>query len=197
MKTNEDKKVVKINILYMLGYIFVPILICALCFFLSYKFFPKGAMAVVLLMGPSALSLIWWIFAGKFLFKRKQKEFERLLDENGFNREQTFYADGCTVMIDKQNGELALIFFWNPFETYRVSLKRVDRAWVDDGKSGAGIFAGSGRVSFLFTIDNVKIRVNTFTSNQRWRMDSEYILTGISKADMMVKIIEEAKKKAK
>ena len=197
MKTNEDKKVVKINILYMLGYIFVPILICALCFFLSYKFFPKGAMAVVLLMGPSALSLIWWIFAGKFLFKRKQKEFERLLDENGFNREQTFYADGCTVMIDKQNGELALIFFWNPFETYRVSLKRVDRAWVDDGKSGAGIFAGSGRVSFLFTIDNVKIRVNTFTSNQRWRMDSDYILTGISKADMMVKIIEEAKKKAK
>jgi len=76
-------------------------------------------------------------------------------------------------------------------------LKRVERAWVDDGKSGAGIFAGSGRVSFLFTVDGIKVRVNTFTSNQRWRMDSEYILTGISKADMMVKIIEEAKTKAK
>ena len=51
---------------------------------------------------------------------------------------------------------------------------------------------GSGRVSFLFDVDGVKIRVNTFTSNQRWRMDSNYILTAISKADMMVKILEEA-----
>lgn len=39
--------------------------------------------------------------------------------------------------------------------------------------------------------------MDTFTSNQRFRMDSNYILTGISKADMMVKTIEEAKKKAK
>ena len=46
----------------------------------------------------------------------------------------------------------------------------------------------------LFKVDDVKIRVNTFTSNQRWRMDSDYILTGISKADMMAKVIEEAKK---
>lgn len=197
MKTNEEVKIKKINILYMLGYIFGPILICAICFFLSYKFFPKGTMAVILLMGPSFLSIAWWIFAGKFIFKKKQKEFESELDTNGFQRNHTFYADGCTVVIDEMNGELALIFFWNPFETFRVSLKRVENAWVDDGKTGAGIFAGSGRVSFLFTIDGIKIRVNTFTSNQRWRMDSEYILTGISKADMMVKTIEEAKKQAK
>lgn len=197
MKTSDDTKVKKINVLYMLGYIFGPMLICAICFFLSYKFFPKGTMAVILLMGPSFLSVAWWIFAGRFIFKKKQKEFEKLLDENDFKRDHTFYADGCTVIIDDKNGEMALIFFWNPFETYIVSLKRVERTWVDDGKSGAGVFAGSGRVSFLFTIDGVKVRVNTFTSNQRWRMDSEYILTGISKADMMVKTIEEAKKKAK
>ena len=52
---------------------------------------------------------------------------------------------------------------------------------------------GSSRVSFLFNVDDVKIRVNTFTSNQRFRMDSDYILTGISKADLMVKILEEAR----
>ena len=56
---------------------------------------------------------------------------------------------------------------------------------------------GSSRVSFLFNIDDVKIRVNTFTSNQRWRMDSEYILTGISKADMMVEVIEKARSNSK
>ena len=56
---------------------------------------------------------------------------------------------------------------------------------------------GSSRVSFLFILDGIKIRVDTFTSNQRFRMDSNYILTGISKADMVVKTIEEARKKAK
>ena len=56
---------------------------------------------------------------------------------------------------------------------------------------------GSSQVSFLFKVDNIKIRVYTFTSNQRFRRDSDYILTGISKADLMVKAIEEAKAKAK
>lgn len=58
---------------------------------------------------------------------------------------------------------------------------------------GSGFMEGSSRVSFLFTIDDIKVRVDTFTSNQRFRMDDKHILTGISKADMMVKSIEEAK----
>lgn len=73
----------------------------------------------------------------------------------------------------------------------------MEKAWVDDGLSGAGFMAGSSRVSFLFIIDGIKVRVDTFTSNQRFKMDSDYILTGISKADMMVEMIEKAKKKAK
>ncbi len=32
----------------------------------------------------------------------------------------------------------------------------------------------------------IKVRVNTFTSNQRFRMDSDYILTVISKVDISV-----------
>lgn len=46
-------------------------------------------------------------------------------------------------------------------------------------------------------VDGIKIRVDTFTSNQRFRMNDNYILTGISKADMMVQTIEKARKKAK
>ena len=63
---------------------------------------------------------------------------------------------------------------------------------MDDGCSGAGFLKGSSRVSFLFVVDGIKIRVNTFTSNKRWRMDSNYILTGISKADMMVDVLKSA-----
>lgn len=193
----ENQKIKKINLFYLLGYIFGPIILCAICFTIGVLFFPKGTMAVILFMGPSFLSFIWWVFAGKFIFNQKRKKFERELDQSGFTRNQTFYGDGCTVIIDMKKGNMGLLFFWNPFQTYTFPVTRVTKAWVDDGKSGAGFLAGSSRVSFLFIVDEIKIRVNTFTSNQRWRMDSDYILTGISKADMMVKMIEDAKKESK
>lgn len=193
----ENEKIQKINIIYLLSYIFGPILLCALCYTIGILFFPKGNMAVILFMGPTLLSMAWWIFGGTLIYKLKQKKFEKELLENSFERDQTFYANGCMVVVDKLNKQLGLLFFWNPFKNFVVPASRVGKAWVDDGKGGVGFMEGSSRVSFLFTIDDVKIRVNTFTSNQRWRMDSEYILTGISKADMMVDIINTAKEEAK
>lgn len=193
----EEKKIKKINILYLLGYIFIPILLCAICMVISYFYFPKGNGAVILILIPPILSFLWWCFGGTILFKRKTKRFEWELDEKGFSRNHTFYGRGKTVIIDSKKGQVGLVFFWNPFDTYLVKASRVEKCWVDDGKCGAGFMEGSSRVSFLFIIDGIKIRVDTFTSNQRFRMNSNYILTGISKADMMVKTIEEAKKKAK
>lgn len=194
----KDEKIKKINFLYLLGYIFIPIIICALCYTLGVLYFPKGTMAVILFMVPTFSAVIWWCFAGKFIYKRKQKEFEKELDQSKFERNQTFYGSGNMVVVDIHHGKIGVLFFWNPFQSYVVSAKRISKVWVDDGKSGAGVFAGSSRVSFLFKIDDdIKIRINTFTSNQRWRMDSDYILTGISKADMMVQVLEDAKSKGK
>ena len=154
-------------------------------------------MAVILIMGPSILSFVWWVFAGNFLYKRAQKRLEKELDESGFVKNYIFYGAGWTVAVDIENGKIAMVSFWNPSVSYVLPADRITKTWVDDGKSGFGIFEGSGRVSFLFMIDDVKIRVNTFTSNTRFRMDSEYILTGISKADMMVEVLENARKKVK
>ena len=93
------------------------------------------------------------------------------------------------------HGSIALQFFWNPSESYVLPASRISRIWVDDGRGGKGFLEGSSRVSFLFVVDGVKIRVDTFTSNKRWRMESEYIQTGLSKADGMAKALEEARKK--
>lgn len=191
----ENKKVKKINLIYLLSYIFAPILICVLCYVISMNHFPKGNMAVILIMVPSFLAFIWWVFAGKIIYGKAKKKLEKQLEDNGFIRNNTFYGDGFTVVVDTENGKIALVSFWNPFENYILPASRITKTWVDDGKSGFGIFEGSGRVSFLFSIDNTKVRVNTFTSNTRWRMDSEQILTGISKADKMVEVLEEARKK--
>ncbi|MCI8961925.1 MAG: hypothetical protein HFJ18_03265 [Clostridia bacterium] len=193
----EKEQIKKIDALYLFTYIFIPVAVCAICYIISALFFPKGNMAVILLMGPTIISIVWWIFGGKILFKQKQKKMEAELEQNGFNRSQTFYADGSTVVVDTENGKIAILFFWNPFKKYILPANCITKTWVDDGKGGSGFMEGSSRVSFLFNIDDVKIRVNTFTSNQRWRMDSDYILTGISKADMMVEVIEKARSNSK
>lgn len=189
----ESQKIKKINFGYLLGYILIPIIICAICFTIGVLFFPEGAMAVILYMVPVFVSVIWWVFGGNFIFKKKRNLFEAKLDQEGFKRNQTFYADGSMIVVDIENGKIGALFFWNPFQTFVLPANRITNVRVDDGRSGTGFMEGSSRVSFLFNVDDVKIRVNTFTSNQRFRMDSDYILTGISKADLMVKILEEAR----
>ena len=52
----SEKKIKKINILYLLGYLIIPIVICAICMGISYFYFPKGNGAVILLLIPPALS---------------------------------------------------------------------------------------------------------------------------------------------
>lgn len=193
-----EEKVQKTNILYLLGYILVPAAIAAASIGLGALCFPKGgAGAVITFMVIPLIAVVWWIFAGSLIFKQKTKEFEKEFSAKGYKRNHTFYGRGKTVVLDIEQGIVGLVFFWNPFQTYILPASRVEKAWVDDGKMGAGFMEGSSRVSFLFIIDGIKVRVDTFTSNQRFRMDDKHILTGISKADMMVKNIEEAKKNSK
>lgn len=195
--TMNSELVKKTNVPYLLSYIFVPIAITALCFLLGYMFFRDGGMgAVILFMVPPILSVLWWIFGGKMIFKGKRRQLTGNLESSGFLPNHTFDSDFCTVIVDIEHGKIALIFFWNPFRNYVLPASRISKIWTDDGKTGMGPLTGSSRVSFLFTIDGIRIRVNTFTSNKRWRMDSNYILTGISKADMMAGVLTEAKERS-
>ncbi len=190
------EKIQKINILYLLGYIFIPAIICALGYTLCYFCFHDGGTGAVLTtMVPTIAAVVWWIFGGSLIFKQKTKELEKRFEAEGYRRNQTFYGRGQTVVLDVEKGMMGVIFYWNPFRNYILPASRISRAWTDDGRGGAGFMEGSSRVSFIFTIDQkIDVRVNTFMSNQRWRMDDKRILTGISKADLMVKNIEEAKK---
>lgn len=187
-------KVKKTNIVYLLLTILAPIVFIAVMGFVGYTFFREGgAGAVVCFMAPAVLSVVWWIFGPTLIWKQKKKAMEKQLDQQGFTRNQTFYGGSQTVIVDIKQGKIALLFFWNPFETFILPASRVTRAWTDDGAGGAGFMRGTNRVSFLFLIDGVQVRVNTFTSNQRWKMNDEHVLTGISKADMWVQVLAAAK----
>ncbi len=191
----ENKKMKKINIGYLLGYICIPILLVVACTAVAIALDVSGGVAVILVFVPIVLAVAWWSFGGNYIYDKKKEAFEQSLDAQGFVRNQTFNGGNCLVAVDIEHGKIALLFRWNMSQPYIFSAKRIQKIWVDDGRGGAGFMEGSSRVSFLFTVDDIKIRVNTFTSNKRWRMDSDYILTGISKADMMVEILNKAKAK--
>ena len=92
-----------------------------------------------------------------------------------------------------EQGKIGLLFFWSPFQVQVAPASRVTKAWTDDGAGGAGFMRGTSRVSFLFVIDGIKIRVNTFISNQRWKMNDEKVLEGISKADRWVMLLDQVR----
>ncbi len=191
MKTDQVKK---INYVYLLGYILVPLAAAAASLFIGYTFFRDGGVgAVVCMFAIPLLAVLWWIFAGGMIWKLSKKKMVRRLDEMGIDRRQIFYSDGCVVSMDIKQGQIGLLFFWNPFQVQVAPAGRVARAWTDDGAGGAGFMRGTSRVSFLFEIDGIKIRVNTFISNQRWKMNDEKVLEGISKADLWVQVLEQAR----
>ncbi len=193
----NQKSVKKTNFVYLLLTIFVPIVLIGLLGYVGYTFFRDGGTgAVICFMAPTLLSVVWWIFGPTMIWKQRKKAMERKLDEQGFTRNQTFYGSSQTVVVDIKQGKIALLFFWNPFETYILPANRVTKAWADDGAAGSGFMRGTSRVSFLFVIDGVQVRVNTFTSNQRWKMNDEHVLTGISKADMWVQVLAAAREAA-
>ena len=191
----QGEKIVKFNPAYGLLYILVPILVFVVCMAAGIKTHVIGTLAVLTFFGPIVFAILWWVVGGSVLFGRKKKKLQQELDDAGFVRSHTFNGKSVMVAVDTVHGEVALLFRWNPMKSYRFPASRIGQAWVDDGCGGPGFLQGSSRVRFLFTVDGVKVAVNTFTSNRRWRMDSDYILTGISKADVMVETLSAAKGK--
>lgn len=188
-------KIKKYNIQYILGYVFIPLIIVIVCITLNVYNDWAGVLAVMTILVIPLIAVLFWCFASTIVYKLKQKQMNEELEYQDFTKNQTFNGNSCTVIVDEVHGQLALLFRWNPFQTYIFPASKITKVWVDDGAGGSGFMRGSSRVSFLFIVDGVKVRVNTFTSNKRWRMDSDYILTGISKADLMVEIINSAKNK--
>ena len=193
----QSEGVKKVNYVYLLATIFVPIALIVLGGWIGYQFFRDGGTgAVICFMGPTVLAVLWWFFGVTTIWKQKKKKMMKQLDGQGFARNHTFYGRGQTVVVDQQQGKVALLFFWNPFVLYVFPASRISNAWTEDGAGGSGFLRGTSRVSFLFQIDGVKVRVDTFTSNQRWKMEDPKVLEGISKADLWVQVLTQARQQS-
>ena len=182
METNERIK--KVDAMYLLGYIFIPIviaLVVSVCGILLIG--EAGAILSTICM---IAAILWWaVIGGKVYESGRDKKLEEL-DRSGFTRNHTFNGEGCTVAIDIARGKIALLFRFNPSKVYIRPASALSNVRVDDGKTGSGAFAGSMRVRFCFYVEQTRINVDTFTSNRRWAMNSNYITTGIAKANDVV-----------
>lgn len=192
----ENEKIQKVNPLYMLGYIFLPIIIYIAVMVLSIKLIKNTGVGTLISCVAFGGLICWYAVGGQAFFKSRVKKLEAELDAEGFKRNQTFYGKSQTVIVDIGGGKIASIFFWNPFKRYITSASKLQKAWVDDGKHGSGFMEGSQRVRFCFTFDGITMKVDTFISNQRYKMTDSKILDGISKADVMVGVLNEAKANA-
>ncbi len=183
-------KIQKFNFGYFLLTVVSPILVLVLGVVIGVRL-PESVGVIVCIIA-FALPVLWWAFLSRKVYEKKKDSKLAELEAQGFTRNHTFDADGCTVVVDLAHGQVALLFRWNPGTVYVRPATALTNVRVDDGRGGVGILEGSSRVSFLFTVEGIHVRVNTFTSNKRWRMDSDYILTGISKADVMVEALTAA-----
>lgn len=182
MEMNEAFQ--KVNMGYLLMNVFGPIVVLVAGTGLS-VFLPDGP-GIILCIVVFAFVVLWCAFLGRKHYDSIKAKTLAGLEKEGFTPNYTFNASGCTVSVDLNRGRVALLFRWNPKKVYVRPASALSNLRVDDGCHGKGILAGSSRVSFLFTVDGANFRVDTFTSNRRWQMDSEYITTGVEKAETMV-----------
>lgn len=188
---NPVKKTDTSYVLLILSIILAPIAVLAACMVISFTVEIPDSILIVLIFGPFVFGFLLYFFSWRFLKKRNQAKTEEQLSElqkSGFVTNVTFNGS-CKVMVDTEQRMLALQFGLNPSCCYVLPAGRITKAWVNDGKKGRWIFAGSREVSFRFMVDGVKVKVPTFFSNQRYAMNSKEIMTGISKADVMVELL--------
>lgn len=191
MKTDRVKK---INYGYLLAYILTPAALMALGLWIGGTVYEDGGIGAVMFnMCSFIAAILLWVFGGRIVYFFAKKRMLKELDGAGVDRRQIFYSDGCVVSVDAAQAKAALLFFWNPFALYVIPAGRVTRAWADDGAGGRGFLRGTSRVSFLFEVDGVKVRVNTFVSNQRWKLSDDKVLEGISKADLWVQVLDQVR----
>ena len=190
-------KIRKADPVYTVIYFIVPVIVFAVAAVIGINFDLLGTAAVISFFGPVVFAVLWYWIGNPLVYKLRKKKFEKELDAMGFVRSYTFYGGSTLTVIDEQHGDIALLLRFNPFRPYIFPASRVKKAWTDDGRMGKGFMEGSSQVSFIMMIGHTKIRVYTFTSNRRFTMNSNEILTGISKADMVVEILKGAHDKSK
>ncbi|MFI3116265.1 MAG: hypothetical protein R3Y12_09025 [Clostridia bacterium] len=179
----------KFNILYAIGIpslFWLLIIFAFTCNSVLKLDLPAEILAYLLIIG--FVGFLATFFVHGFIYKSTIKKMDKQLATMQIN--QVFNGQSVRVAIDQTNNKIVLTFAYNPSKIYTLPLSSITKAQTNDFKHGSGFLEGTMRVAFQFWIDGQKVTVDTFTSSrQKFRMDSNEVLTGIAKADAMVEIL--------
>lgn len=147
----------------------------------------------------SSIVLFFWyifqfIFLTEVIWQKSIKKLSNTFNEHSFSPTSTFESNSAILYLDVENGKIGTITKYNPLKLQIIDAKEVEKVHTD---KGSGIFGGTRLVRFCFTYKGKKWGLATFTSTQQtYSFKSEEVLTALSKADLYVEIINEAKKRS-
>ena len=118
---------------------------------------------------------------------------EKTINKTEEYNSNTFYTNNSIIRIYRQTGKIVYVANQNPFKLQVISAKDISNVRTYYIK---GPFGGTRYVCFEFIYQNKRVRIPTFTSRNMYSMESEEVLTALSKADTFCEILENAKRAA-
>lgn len=144
-----------------------------------------GLSILIIIVVTPIVGLICYI-----VFKQIAKKTMKKLNATDFSAAGTFYAGTATLKIDVVHGRIAYVSTLNPSALQVISAAQLENISSDYMK---GPFGGTNYVYFQFYYNSKKMRIPTFTSRQVYSMNSEAVMTAISKADTYAGLLRQAK----
>lgn len=93
----ENEKIKKIDPIYMLAFIFLPITIMIGLAVIGVVLIKNQGIGTILSCIGVFGCVFWYGFGGQKFYKSKVASYEKELDSKGFKRNQTFYGKSQTV----------------------------------------------------------------------------------------------------
>ncbi len=178
------QKVSKFNIIYFSTIVLLPLLLSVALIFAGWYYW-----ILELLITGGVIFLLYHCFGFGIIAKIQRRINEKKLNEMGFVQNYAYNEKTSNLYIDVNSGKIAMFFFFNP-QIQFVEPESLSNFKVRDFKSGVGVFAGTKCVAFDFKIENHRFRFRTFTSNARWKMDSNYVVDAIEEAEEVIYFFE-------
>lgn len=147
-------------------------------------------LSLLIFLSGFALILLFIVFSiiGGIIFSICEKSKTKLLDKDGY----THYFSGSNIglWIDVEKNKIWILAKYNPFDLQEIDPKEIESAKTEDGK---GFTGGTCIVQIVAVIGNTTLKIPTFTSRRLKSMESEVVLTAISKADKYVEALLKVK----
>lgn len=179
---NKERKISKYSPVFFL-ILLIPFMLCG-----WFAFLFEGDARLILLIVPFCLLGLTFIAIVHVLYRSNIAKLKRRIEGHLLN------GNICAIIVDLEQNQIGLVFFWNPFENFILPAKNISKVWVDDCKRGFGIGC-TERVCCRLIVDELRVSliIPVNLGNRMLPMSHPKVRIAVSKAEHMVAIINQAR----